>query len=110
MREATKSFLQIYQRLFFGLFCGFVLHFFIEGRWHSSDALATAMNFVAYVLFNALVLGLLGAGIVSAVVFPIHHFLIKRWNIWTSAVYFVLGLFLGLSSLKFLMALAQRQS
>ena len=95
MKQRIQSSFLVCWQFTVGLMVGLMLYFLRQGAWRSADLLTMVAFFVAYVLFNALVFGILGGAVLSCLIFPFHYFLIKRSHKAIALTVFGVGIILG---------------
>ncbi|HOW36615.1 MAG TPA: hypothetical protein PL155_09460 [Candidatus Omnitrophota bacterium] len=78
-----------------GLICGWITFFYSPVDCVTGGIIEGLALFVAGVLFNALLAGIVSGLLLSCLVFPLEYFLIKRFNRAIGVVIFIIGLLIG---------------
>jgi len=102
-RPAANSF-QVCLALSYGLVLGLAVYFAGRMSFNEAGWLTSVAYFVAYVLLNAVLGGIVAGAVLSVVIFPAHYFIIRRYNAAVAWVFFILGLMLGIFGFKILLA------
>ena len=82
-----------------GLAVEFARHISLGADWPTKIA-----YFIAYVLFNALLGGIVGGAVISIIVFPLHYFVIRRYSGFVLTIFLILGFILGSFGFQSLMS------